>query len=631
MPFPTPAHPPASAAPVASNNKIFTIEGDGTSSVFRFLDYTPSPQTLPLSGVIRSYVPTPGNSKTIPSQQLYNGLGRLLSLQYHIQQYNDTVHIDVTTLDETDKTSVYCRYIRYHVLNLLSTFGYQIKDKTAPVVVEGLNELVGAIQKLFENEIKASLETIKSGNVDFESLVLLYQPGSVVRGMTSLGISSGFRVLNTHYQEKRTLFGMEKSFHMNLEFVASLGNHFSIIGFEHVVTNWTKTKHKPISELDFVPVADPKELIDRGIQYDKLALGVNYLEYTPNALFLHGSNRAQSSATVSSGRIMIDVSRAAKLGHYASQGADEGTHALIQITGRYSHLQKERTDALFLFTTIPSELYPIAWPALVGYSFTAKAWAHVLITGLEPIRFNDQAFDALVLDPRSKRLIRSLVLYGGESFDDIIPGKSGGSVFLLHGPPGVGKTLTAEAIAEVLHKPLYYVTMGELGVDPVEMEKKLGQVLDLCAGWNALAILDEADVFLEKRSTSDIVRNAMVCVMLRLLEYHQGILFLTTNRITEFDPAFESRVTVALKYYHLTPDARSQVWRNLLAKVNHDGNIDFEKLGKNVMNGRQIKNAVRLALALAKDSKCLVSQELIEETISITALGREDIKNAEKY
>jgi hypothetical protein len=30
------------------------------------------------------------------------------------------------------------------------------------------------------------------------------------------------------------------------------------------------------------------------------------------------------------------------------------------------------------------------------------------------------------------------------------------------------------------------------------------------------------DIFLEARSTSELQRNALVCVMLRLLEYHQG-------------------------------------------------------------------------------------------------------------
>ncbi|KAJ3056969.1 hypothetical protein HDU99_007346, partial [Rhizoclosmatium hyalinum] len=236
------------------------------------------------------------------------------------------------------------------------------------------------------------------------------------------------------------------------------------------------------------------------------------------------------------------------------------------------------------------------------------------------------------------KLIKALVRFGGKKtqskFEDIVAGKSGGSVFLLHGPPGVGKTLTAEAIAELLHKPLYYVTMGELGTNPEEMEKRLGTVLELCSGWDALAIIDEADVFLEKRgsggSGSDVVRNAMVCVMLRLLEYHQGILFLTTNRVLEFDAAFESRVTVALRYDHLDPAAREQVWRNLMGKLSGievDAGIDFSKLAQTVLNGRQIKNAVRLALALAEDEGSAVTQELIEQTMEITSIGRHEMVN----
>jgi hypothetical protein len=44
-------------------------------------------------------------------------------------------------------------------------------------------------------------------------------------------------------------------------------------------------------------------------------------------------------------------------------------------------------------------------------------------------------------------------------------------------------------------------------------------------------LIDEADVFLEKRTLTDVHRNALVSVFLRLLEYYEGILFLTTNRV----------------------------------------------------------------------------------------------------
>lgn len=227
-------------------------------------------------------------------------------------------------------------------------------------------------------------------------------------------------------------------------------------------------------------------------------------------------------------------------------------------------------------------------------------------------------------------MIKALVSFGGEKFEDIIQGKSGGSIFLLHGPPGIGKTLTAEAIAEVLHKPLYYVTMGELGTDPETMEIRLGEILTLCASWDALVLIDEADVFLEKRSTSDVLRNAMVCVMLRLLEYHQGILFLTTNRVTEFDPAFESRVTIALKYNHLTESARCQIWKNLISRLECEKSqdLDFGILSKHVLNGRQIKNAIRLAVALSLNEKKPLDMTTCEETLAIMNTGRSEMENA---
>lgn len=65
-------------------------------------------------------------------------------------------------------------------------------------------------------------------------------------------------------------------------------------------------------------------------------------------------------------------------------------------------------------------------------------------------------------------------------------------------------------------------------------------------------------IFLEKRSDTDVLRNAMVGVFLRKLEYHQGVLFLTTNRVKSFDPAFNSRINVALRYDDLDKDARRQ-------------------------------------------------------------------------
>ncbi len=168
---------------------------------------------------------------------------------------------------------------------------------------------------------------------------------------------------------------------------------------------------------------------------------------------------------------------------------------------------------------------------------------------------------------------------------------------VLHGPPGTGKTLTAEGIAELLKCPLYMVSAGELGTNPRELEAELNKILDIAHSWGAVLLLDEADVFLEKRTIQDIHRNALVSIFLRLLEYFQGILFLTTNRVETFDDAFQSRIHVALRYGDLTMKAKRSVWKMFLDKVRakdgveveHFKESDYDKLARHNLNGRQVR------------------------------------------
>jgi hypothetical protein len=126
-------------------------------------------------------------------------------------------------------------------------------------------------------------------------------------------------------------------------------------------------------------------------------------------------------------------------------------------------------------------------------------------------------------------------------------------VAVLHGPPGTGKTLTAEGISELLKCPLYMVSAGELGTDSRYLESELQKILDICHAWGAILLLDEADVFLEKRNMHDIHRNALVSIFLRQLEYFQGILFLTTNRV---EVSAWSLPVSARQLANLQPDIR---------------------------------------------------------------------------
>ncbi|KAH7325689.1 P-loop containing nucleoside triphosphate hydrolase protein [Stachybotrys elegans] len=248
-----------------------------------------------------------------------------------------------------------------------------------------------------------------------------------------------------------------------------------------------------------------------------------------------------------------------------------------------------------------------------GFVLKQKDWTLLLVDNVEPVKWNKDAFDRLVVRPSTKEMIKALVMVRimereGERVmdlsrkrDDLIAGKGNGLIMLLHGGPGTGKTLTA---AEM---PLYRVTCGEVGTTAEAVEKYLESILHLGKVWNCVLLLDEADVFLEERSMSDLERNSLVSVFLRILEYYDGILILTTNRVGTFDEAFQSRIQVAIHYPTLDYLSRKRIWENffhLLYDDEQDADVDelrrhTEQLAEHQMNGRQIRNILTTARQLA--------------------------------
>jgi hypothetical protein len=72
-----------------------------------------------------------------------------------------------------------------------------------------------------------------------------------------------------------------------------------------------------------------------------------------------------------------------------------------------------------------------------------------------------------------------------------------------------------------MHVPLYSVTAGELGSGIDQVERALEQVLEYAARWNAILLLDEADVFLEQRSNHEVERNKLVSSKSFILGFHR--------------------------------------------------------------------------------------------------------------
>ena len=77
-------------------------------------------------------------------------------------------------------------------------------------------------------------------------------------------------------------------------------------------------------------------------------------------------------------------------------------------------------------------------------------------------------------------------------------------------------------VAEEMRKPLYSLSAGELGHAADEVERQLKRVLELSAKWGAILLIDECDIFLEQRTTSDLERNKLVSGEIRLLTSHNS-------------------------------------------------------------------------------------------------------------
>ncbi|TRX92245.1 hypothetical protein FHL15_006860 [Xylaria flabelliformis] len=238
---------------------------------------------------------------------------------------------------------------------------------------------------------------------------------------------------------------------------------------------------------------------------------------------------------------------------------------------------------------------------------------------------------------KTKRLIQALISnqIEAEMSTDLITGKGNGLIMLLHGGPGTGKALTAESVAEIAEKPLYPVTCGDIGTKPEEIEEYLESVLHIGKTWGCVVLLDEADVFLEQRGLEDLHRNALVSVFLRVLEYYDGILILTSNRVGIFDEAFKSRIQLALHYKNLSPHQRTQIWGNFfsrLEEINEDG-IDFldlkdntEELAKHKLNGREIRNVITTAryTTIAQIFKLALSSSSANKKLEVDLAVAED-------
>ncbi|KAH7063104.1 hypothetical protein B0J12DRAFT_157935 [Macrophomina phaseolina] len=304
-------------------------------------------------------------------------------------------------------------------------------------------------------------------------------------------------------------------------------------------------------------------------------------------------------------------------------------------------LREQKAD----FAAAPERLL-LCPPKVLGYVPGERMWAQFRVENIYEISESarkdnaDRFHTQLELDKKGKDMLLALVKHHQARRDalgrstsaddsrelDPIEGKGKGLAILLHGPPGVGKTLTAEAVALATGKPLLPVSVAEIRTEPAEAEQMLEDIFDDASRWNAVLLVDEADVFLEERiGNQDIKRNTLVSVLLRVLEYYDGIIILTTNRISSLDVAVQSRMHFAIRYSDLTKEEQIRLFNQFLDKIrdnisNREQIDDYLQIicKKGQINGRQIRNIVSSAQALANSEEAKLSKTHLMEVFNAT-------------
>ena len=184
-----------------------------------------------------------------------------------------------------------------------------------------------------------------------------------------------------------------------------------------------------------------------------------------------------------------------------------------------------------------------------------------------------------------------------------------GITALFAGPPGTGKTMAAQIIANELHMELYKIDLSQL-IDKYvgETEKNIKRVFVEAGRSNSVLFFDEADAIFNKRleagNSNDRFANIESSLLLQCIEEFSGITLLATNNINAIDAAFLRRFRFYVQFWEPDENIRYAIWSSVFPKeAPLDKDVDFRELAR-IFNftGAIIKNVALQAAYLAAES-----------------------------
>ena len=507
-----------------------------------------------------------------------------------------------------------------------------------------LDYLVDYIKKTYTLTTERLGPLLEKRQITYDLLWTLCKPNNLA--YTKCFGTGQSRCVRYEFGEERTATGGVKYFYIKTRYLDFDGKVFGESSCDHAIEKFRGAK--PITALKVFPLQYHQNERDTRARLTECGkkflsmMDVHHYQYQGTAFYISREKKVVQIFVKS--RILVDATyfreenpnyerpsikesdESSSDSGWTLLGSDESSEKSASVKSNGMDPSEVKGDDLLICS-----------PTVPGYSLGNKQWGEYLISSvttrfpqlmpwyvaefavanIKEIAWKQAALDDLQLPLEKKKVVQALAeahVKRASTNLDFVEGKGQGFIVLLQyniqllflprliltyyisGSPGVGKTLTVELLSEHLQTSLIQVSAGELGTTAEAVEARLPYIFQRAARWKSLLLLDEADVFLQQRSVSDIHRNALVCVFLRTLEYYQGVMFLTTNRLDEIDDAIASRIHFKIKYGNLDQEQRTGIWRGLLEKATTPQGAPvysltaFDDWVRKKRNGREVRS-----------------------------------------
>eukprot|EP00898_Chlorokybus_atmophyticus_P008869 jgi/Chlat1/8984/Chrsp94S00697 len=210
-------------------------------------------------------------------------------------------------------------------------------------------------------------------------------------------------------------------------------------------------------------------------------------------------------------------------------------------------------------------------------------------------------------------------------------GEQGGVTALLHGDPGTGKSLVAEAIAFETGRLLLAISCGDLLAMYRSPSKGIAAFFRDARNSGAVLQVDDADPLITPSlpSASLMEREAVLAAHHGVTRYPHAVILCTCANVTNLSsgvsPALARRLDYVIHIPTPTPSLRKRLWELAVpAKCPLANDVDFARLADMYeLNGSHIVRAAGRAAA-----KALAKGEYVAGGVDTLMLGMKELMEA---